>query len=75
MAGNLVLVDVGCGFRNLQCSPAKVPLPVTRNARNGRVRPLNAGYLRDAAVTPRTPMARPAAPPKKPPFTVALRKG
>jgi len=61
-------------FEGLRCLPAKVPLPVTRKARNGKVRPLNAGYLRDAAVTPSTPMARPAAPPSTPPFTVALRK-
>jgi hypothetical protein len=72
MAGRRALVDVGYGSKGLQCLPANVPLPDTRNARNGRVRPLNAGYLRDAAATPRAPKARPAAPPITPPFSVAL---
>jgi hypothetical protein len=44
-----VSVDVGYSLRVLHCLPEKVALPDTRNARNGRVRPLNAGYRRDAA--------------------------
>jgi hypothetical protein len=49
MAGSKVSVGVGYSVRGLQCLPEKVPLPETRNARKGRVRPLNAGYRRDAA--------------------------
>lgn len=49
-----------------------MPLPVIRKARKGSVRPRKAGYLRDAANTPRPPRARPAAPPRTPPLTVAL---
>jgi hypothetical protein len=72
-----VLVGVGYGLVDacMQCLPAKVPLPDARKARNGRVRPLKAGNFRDAAVTPRIPKARPAAPPITPPFSVALGEG
>lgn len=60
------------GFWWMQDVHAKVPELTIKNARNGRVRPLNAGYRADAAYTPNAPAARPAAPPIAPPFTVAL---
>ena len=49
MAGSKMSVGVCYKVVNKQCLPEKVPLPETRNARKGRVRPLNAGYRRDAA--------------------------
>ena len=52
--------------------PEKVPQPLIRNARKGSVRPLNAGNLADAAYTPAPPRAKPIAPPRDPPLTVAL---
>jgi hypothetical protein len=52
--------------------PENVPQPLIRKARKGNVRPLNAGYLADAAYTPAPPRASPIAPPMEPPLIVAL---
>lgn len=51
---------------------ANVPVLAIKNARNGRVRLRKAGYLAEAAMTPRVPAAVPAAPPIRPPVIVAL---
>lgn len=70
--GCVMLVIVHSDNVTLHDLPEKVPQPLTRNARKGNVRPLNAGYLADAAYTPAPPRAKPIAPPIDPPLTVAL---